>query len=125
MTHTPCAVWDWTLSAKEGTDDERSANVVVDVIKQLFKKWAFQKERGESGYLHYQGRGSLWKKKRGSELRKLLNALNVGDMHSTPTVTESISGDAFYVMKVDTRVEGPWTDKDIENYTLSLTSIED
>ena len=24
MSSTPCAVWDWTLSAKEGTDDERS-----------------------------------------------------------------------------------------------------
>ena len=116
MTSTPCAVWDWTLSAKEGKDDERSVEQVMNVVKQLFKKWKFQKERGDSGYLHYQGRGSLWKKRRATELNKLLQQLNVQDMHVTPTVTENINGDAFYVLKIDTRVEGPWSDQDMENY---------
>ena len=116
MSSTPCAVWDWTLSAKEGKDDERNVEQVMNVVKQLFKKWKFQKERGDSGYLHYQGRGSLWKKRRATELNKLLQQLNVQDMHVSPTVTENINGDAFYVLKIDTRVEGPWSDQDMENY---------
>lgn len=116
MSSTPCAVWDWTLSAKEGKDDERNVEQVMNVVKQLFKKWKFQKERGDSGYLHYQGRGSLWKKRRATELNKLLQQLNVQDMHVAPTVTENINGDAFYVLKIDTRVEGPWSDQDMENY---------
>lgn len=114
MTTTPCAVWDWTLSAKEGDADERSKDTVVDVLKQMFKKWTFQLERGDSGYLHYQGRGSLIKKRRAGELNKLLGTLGVGDMHVTPTVTENTQGEPFYVMKADTRVDGPWSDNEKE-----------
>jgi hypothetical protein len=116
MSSTPCAVWDWTLSAKEGHDDERSVDTVKQMLRPLFKKWTFQKERGDTGYLHFQGRGSLFKKRRGVELKKLLEQYSMGDMHCSPTVTDNTIGDSFYVIKLDTRVEGPWCDKDVQRF---------
>lgn len=105
----PIAVWDFTLTA-----GDRSPEEVRKVAKQLFKKWTFQKEEGDSGYLHYQGRGSLYKKRRLVELKKLCEALDVSDMHLSPSSNNSQKGECFYASKADTRVEGPWTDRDEE-----------
>lgn len=103
----PVAVWDFTLPAGDRTSDE-----VIKVCKQLFKKWTVQKEQGDEGYLHFQGRGSLFKKRRLVELKKLLEDLNWRDCHVSPSSTNSTKGDALYSCKADTRVEGPWTNKD-------------
>jgi hypothetical protein len=106
MAH-PIAVWDWTLPAGDRTDDE-----VLDTAKKLFKKYAFQLEQGDSGYLHYQGRGSLQKKRRFTELKALADKIGWNDCHWSPSSTASQKGDCFYPTKEDTRVRGPWTDKD-------------
>lgn len=82
-------------------------------LREVAKHWVFQLERGEEkGYLHYQIRISLYKKKRRGELLTLLNntalqAPNYCQPTSTPG-TKTFD----YVMKKDTRVEGPWTEKD-------------
>lgn len=111
MAH-PVATWDWTLPVT----DDRTPEAVKTVIRRLFRKWTFQKERGDqTGYLHYQGRGSLFKKRRFPELKKLCDSMELGDMNVSPTVTANV-GSAFYVMKEDTRVDGPWADTDEEIY---------
>lgn len=108
----PLATWDFTLPC----NDDRKPEAVKIAMRQLFRKWTFQLERGdETGYLHYQGRGALIKKRRFSELKNLLKSLDLDDMNVSPTVTENICT-AFYVMKVDTRVDGPWSDEDVELY---------
>lgn len=114
MSTNQLAVYDWTLSAKEGAEDERDSADVRKAIKTLFKKWAFQKERGDSGYVHYQGRGSLFKKRRPQEVKKLFEEVGYGDVHLSPSSNNSQQGELFYVIKADTRIEGPWTDKDQE-----------
>lgn len=107
MTFNSVAIWDMTLPAGDRTPQE-----VIKVFKQLFKKWTFQKEQGdETGYVHYQGRGSLHKKRRLPELKKLFDALDFRDIHLSPSSNNSI-GACFYVIKLDTRIEGPWSDKD-------------
>lgn len=103
-------VYDFTLSA---TGNDR--HDVAAALNQLAKKWVFQLEKGEkTGYLHYQGRLSLIKRKRYDECKKLFHLLPIfATVCLTPTSTlEAKKGTFQYVMKLDSRVEGPWSDKD-------------
>ena len=103
----PVAVWDFRINESHYSVDE-----LKEALGKLAKKWTFQLEQGElTDYRHYQGRCSLWKKKRGSELAKLW--LGVGELpqYCQPT-TKNAMGDDFYVIKEDTRVDGPWSNKD-------------
>lgn len=87
---------------------------LMKALSQWFKKWVFQKEKGESGYVHWQGRGSLIKAKRLPELAKAAAEYFPG-VHWSITTTGVHEGQNFnYVMKADSRVDGPWTDKDHE-----------
>jgi len=83
---------------------------VADVHK-LFrtscKKYVFQHEKSEGGYEHYQCRVSLFKKIRLNQAIELFTP-----HHVSVTSTESVKGGPFYCMKDQTRVEGPWTEKD-------------
>lgn len=79
-------------------------------LKLYCKKWVFQKEKSESGYIHYQGKLSLTKKKRFSTMKNFV-AEHISGMHVLPTVTQNMGLD-FYVTKEETRIEGPWNDKD-------------
>lgn len=83
-------------------------------LKEVFKKWVFQEERGEAeDYPHYQVRGHLYKKKLVSAGKAFLGKALRG--HATPTTTGVHNNNQFnYVMKADTRVDGPWKDTDEE-----------
>lgn len=89
--------WDFTLP--KGTTLELSE--ITSWCKNNCKKYCFQLEKGESGYLHYQGRVALKVKAR-SMCGKLSPA------HWSPSHVD----DDFYVTKVESRVEGPWKDTD-------------
>lgn len=104
---TPCAVWDFTFSHEQLPDRYEFQKL----LPSLFKKWTYQLERSETGYVHYQGRGSLWKKKREHECIKLCKQVHKA-FHISRTSNPGM-GDVFYVMKEDTRIEGPWSDKDV------------
>lgn len=104
-----CAVWEWTYPAADETVEDFKVK-----IGQIFKKWSFQKEVGDGGYIHFQGRGSLFKKRRFDEFKTLCNQVGLEKMHISETVTSNILGEAFYCMKVDTRIDGPWRDDDPE-----------
>lgn len=99
----PIAVWDITISI-ESTNYTRDD--VVEIFNENFKKWCFQLEKGENGYLHYQCRVSTFKKNRKAPMIKGVHPDAI-----TPTSLANKDND-FYVMKEETRIEGPWSDRD-------------
>ncbi|GAC77869.1 replication protein [uncultured marine virus] len=104
-----CYRWDFTLK----WDDENNSNHqdIVDALKQTCKLYTFQLEEGESGYKHYQGRISLIKKKKLQPLLLLFSKFPFfSGVHWSPTSNNCKTFD--YAMKLDTRISGPWTDKD-------------
>lgn len=101
-------VWDFTLTNKDKLDE----NVLKDNLRKVCKKFAFQLEQSDEGYEHWQGRISLIKKKSGTALISLFSPFKHWvKAHFSPT-SENAKGDIFYVIKLDTRIKGPWTDKD-------------
>lgn len=104
-TYKPCAVYDFRYSK-----DEKTPTDIISLLKGIAKKYVFQLEKGDSGYLHYQGRLSLIKKRRKNEALKLFVT---PPLFFEPTCNpEYCKGTAFYQMKTDTRVEGPFQDTD-------------
>lgn len=88
-------------------------------MKSWGKSWVFQKECSDTGYIHWGGYVSLIKKRRESELKNAIR--NAGDWIPMYLRPESDNGrkagaDTFYNMKADTRIEGPWSDKDKDIY---------
>lgn len=108
-----CAMWDFRMNA-EGLD----YMVIIKSLRKIAKRFVFQKEQGESGYLHYQGRMSLIKKHRHNELLKILRTLEmpVPNYHGQTANATYYAGDMFYVMKEETRVDGPWDERIVEKY---------
>lgn len=91
--------------------DELTSDQIIDILTGIAKKYCFQKEQGDSGYIHYQGRLSLIKKRRKIEALKLFK---VPPNYFEPTTNpEYATGDAFYQLKEDTRIDGPWKDTDV------------
>lgn len=108
----PVSVWDFTFNGVVSPDSETvlpDVDDFVELIRPLFKKWCFQGERASRD--HYQGRGSLFKKKRHDELCALLNSTQLRGMDVSESSRESQKGEAFYMLKYDTRVSGPWDDR--------------
>lgn len=106
---TQCYVFDFTFYGIDQvlpTHDE-----FIHSIRPLFKKWVFQKEAcPTNGRLHYQGRGSLIKKKRQPELAGLVNGTPLHGMNVSESATANHQDELFYAMKYDSRLEGPWSD---------------
>jgi hypothetical protein len=102
--------FDFTLKAQD--EWKKQKDLLILSLTDLAKAWAFQLELSATGYLHFQGRFSLNEKKRlGSVLRLLQSSSGVWTtVHLSPTSSKG-SKSMSYVMKVDTRQEGPWTDK--------------
>lgn len=109
---TPVAVFDFTFNGTgELPGDLPTTEEFVSYLQPLFKKWTFQKEEApQTGRHHFQGRGSLIKKKRRGELQALLSSTPLKGMHVTETVTANTTT-CFYQMKYDSRLEGPWSDE--------------
>jgi len=101
-------------------------SVVMDCFNRLGKKFVFQLEEGtKNGYKHYQSRLSLFAKKRKHLAEKLLLSvfkkagwdITTKGYYIKPTTnTEFLKGTFIYQMKEDTRIDGPWSDKDIPSY---------
>jgi len=103
-----CAVWDFRANVDLYTVDE-----LLAFMRENTKKYSFQIEKGDTGYVHYQGRFSLIKKRQKSSLMKLFDDGKVPN-YLEPTAKENHKQEFFYCLKKDTRIEGPWTDKDKE-----------
>nr|WAE42862.1 MAG: replication associated protein [Cressdnaviricota sp.] len=103
-------VYDFTLSEEKWNLGRENLKVLLG---DHCKKWVFQLEEGAgTGFRHYQGRVSLKVRERMPGVLKMFGDGNSGWRWS---VTSSANRDnMFYVIKSDTRVEGPWKDDDAE-----------
>jgi len=92
--------------------DKITKDGLIQFFKTFCKKWSFQTESGEStGYIHYQGAFSLIKKKRqGTLANEVFSTFGVYFNHMQRVSTNNIEDFDVYSQKVDTRIEGPWTD---------------
>lgn len=100
---------DFTLKAEDELPDK-----VLKFCQDYFKKWVFQLERSDTGYLHWQGRGRLVKRRTLASCVGVLGPALPG-VHLSASSTNSLGDSSFsYVMKADTRVAGPWKDEDPE-----------
>lgn len=100
-------VYDFTIP-----NDKIDLEELKDKLNNYCKQWTFQLEKGESGYEHYQGRISL---KIRSRINKVIKDFDNKNFHFSITCTQN-KGNDFYVVKQDTRIGGPWSDKDKEIY---------
>jgi len=112
------AVYDFRLGCK--TYDLSPAEITKR-LHQLGKKFVFQQEIGEeNSYLHWQGRVSLWKKTTVKKATDYFRELFPGDGdYRFKPLSENclLSGNVFnYVMKLASRVDGPWSDRDVPAY---------
>lgn len=125
MSEKSLCVWDVTLAAAAV-----EAETLRKFLPRVAKKWCFQTEKAPSGYVHYQIRLSLIKKKRQGELVAFLkscedwwDAAQTGQsMNVSPTSNPGTKG-FNYIMKDDTRIDGPWSDvteKEAESKFLSF-----
>lgn len=113
------STYDFTLKAENYTKDD-----VIDLLKDLCKKWCFQKEKGEeTDFVHYQGRMSLKVKARLTTLKNKV----FPEMHLSPTSNQNMGND-FYVCKEETRIEGPWNDTNVPAFiprdVAEITSLK-
>lgn len=100
MTSSPIFTFDWTLSV----DKQPEHNLIIEHLRERCKKWAFQEELGEGGFLHWQGRMSLNEKKRLKQVIKEWQEI-LPSIHLSATSKQN-QGNNFYVLKDDT-----WTGK--------------
>lgn len=93
-------VWDLTtpLTQVSGFDAFKA------MLKEHCKSWTFQEELYSNGMHHYQCRVSLRKKVR--------NPQDLIPGNWSPTTKKMMNDMSHYVTKLDTRVAGPWSDKD-------------
>lgn len=92
-------LWDVTIPEEKITLER-----LKTFCKQYCKKWVFQKERGEKGYLHWQVRISLKAKRRMDTLK---NLLGIKEAHLSVTHDKTFE----YCQKEETRVLGPFSDQ--------------
>jgi len=98
-----CYFFDFTLKS-ENIDRQH----LHTFLEGIAKKFVYQLEEGSSGYHHYQGRISLFNKKR---IGEVITHHPYPGIHWSMTSTEG-SKTMSYVMKKDGRIEGPWSDQD-------------
>jgi len=94
-----CCTWDITVPIEHITVEE-----MCKKLKESCKKWCFQVELSETGYKHIQGRISFKQKCR---LKQAIEILGTPQIHLSKTSSANVSNN-FYVMKEDTRVDGPY-----------------
>jgi len=108
---TQVYIYDFTyFGPKDGPFP--STEEFVTELRPLAKKWVFQLERTPTtDRLHYQGRISLFKKRRQPELASILNSGNLRGMDVSESSNNSSTFEIFYAMKEETRVDGPWDNR--------------
>lgn len=106
MAGNKLAVWEIVIPAANITKES-----VIEKFNEHCKKWTFQLEKGaKTGYLHYQCRVSLKVRSTVNLTQKKFAEFSA---HILPTVTQNMGND-FYVLKPETREDGPWRNTDEE-----------
>lgn len=105
MSRTSCCRWDFSVNSQHIELEK-----LIEWCEENCKKWVFQLEVGEKkGYEHYQGRVSF-KVKTKNPYGRICQ-----ECHWSVTSNMNTDND-FYVMKEETRVDGPWCDTDEKIY---------
>ena len=105
-----CCMYDFRQNEEDATEDQ-----IRMILKGIAKKWVFQLEkRKKDGYRHWQGRMSLFEKVRKRGLMQIYrdNNWNIPNYLEPTSKTEHKKGSFNYVMKIPSRIAGPWSDKD-------------
>lgn len=112
MATKPLKFWSMTIHAREALPPVERVRSVFD---EFFAHWIFQLEKGfEEGKEHYQCRGQLESPLSKASLLQIFDCRGLKDQISIqPESNNSIQqgGLTFYVMKDETRVDGPWHDE--------------
>lgn len=106
------ALYMWDLTVWHDQCEDR--NALHSFLRSYCKKFVYQLEQAETGERkkHWQCRVSLTKKKRKAEL---LSVTPFPNTHVTPTSSNVHEKKSFnYAMKADTKVDGPWSDEDVD-----------
>lgn len=113
--HTQMYIWDFTFFGLKIDEETRllpGYQEFIISIQPYFKKWVFQLEAcPKNGTLHFQGRGSLFKKKRHDELCKIFNECELRGMDISESSSNSNQFEIFYALKQDSRTDGPWDNR--------------
>lgn len=97
--------WAFTVNAG-GRDLAAEVGNFKKLLSTYAKAWTFQLEQAPTtGSLHYQGRVSLKTRKRKQAVCQLLWNAHVSPEYNT-------AASSFYALKEESRVDGPWCDKD-------------
>lgn len=111
-------VWDvrWTLPGNE--DKSEFEERFRKLLKKECKRWCFQLERGhQAELLHFQARVSLNNAAASSgTLVKRWKVDKEGSAWDFSITSNDNTSNFDYQLKEDTRVRGPWTDKDSDAY---------
>jgi len=102
---TQCFQWFFTLGQEHESQKIQESDV-WGVLREHCKKFEFQLEQGEGGFLHYQGWFSLKNKERNMVLLK--NMLGFNWIHLEPL--KNMFAASKYCTKGKTFVKGPWSD---------------
>lgn len=90
--------------------DETNEREIRKTLNTYCKKYCFQLEKGEkTDKLHYQGRFSLKIRKREGECAKQFR--NHWNSFRISITSNENKNNNFYVMKEETRIDGPFTDQ--------------
>lgn len=111
MVRSECAQWDFRINM-EAVDKYK----LCQYLQELGKKWLFQGEQGDSGYKHWQGRISLWKKRTKRPLMRLFSEIGCPIPHYLEPTSGQGNQGFSYVMKADTRISGPFSNQEIPEY---------
>lgn len=110
----PLAMYDITTSIE---NSKITKEEMIQKLHKIAKRWCFQIEKGKkTGFMHYQVRLSLKVKQRFSSLLKNLPFVGRWSRTSNPTY---YAGNEFYVQKEETRIEGPFTDREYQQHKLT------
>jgi len=105
------ALFDCTVKQDEFTDYRE----VAEALRTIAKKWVFQLEQGEeTGYRHWQLRLSLIKKTRFAAFAKEVMPILPGRWSPTSNTVHAAGNQFNYVLKEQTRIQGPWKDTDAD-----------
>lgn len=107
MSAKQLCVWDFTAF-----DDQIDFEQLKAVLREECRAWTFQKEETKDGKNHWQGRMSFKVAKRKPEAIKIFAGHGYPGVHVSAT-SNANKNNMFYVMKAESRIEGPWSDKDI------------
>lgn len=100
----------WDISCPK---DKCPQDIINKFLKENCKNYVYQLESGTQGYLHWQIRCRFRKGMRAGEIGNLLAAYNLTG-HASITCGIIFKTKNFnYVMKTDSRQDGPWSDKDV------------